>query len=189
MNKLHKIFVTLLLLLSVGQLYADVATEGEQDIYIEIINAADFPSYKFYIKSQSYYYDMGYQPGELTTVYLEPGKHTSTGDRGSASLLYAEGKGITFQSKSEVGGSTIDHTEGVSYILDRIKIISLKKKVIKFEVVERQLIGEDGKVMKTIKKGSMGSLAPGQLVLYALPVVCLLGLLLFFRFRRKLTAA
>ncbi len=189
MNWMRKFFIPLILLLCAAPAYADIATEGEHDVYIELINGSDFPSYKFYIKSQSYYYEMGYQPGAVTTVYLEKGKHISTGDRGSSSLLYAEGKGMTYESKAQVGGATIDRTPGLNYLLDRIKVVRLKNKEIKFVVVERQLIGEDGKVIRTVQKGAVGSTGTQQIIMWVLPVVCMLGLLLFFAFRRRATPA
>jgi hypothetical protein len=188
MKSIRFFVLPFLLLLWANSLQADVATEGEHDVYIELLNGKDFPGYKFYIKFQDYYYNMGYQPGDVSVVYLEPGKHVSTGDRGSSSLLFAEGKSNA-QTKTEVGGADIDHTEGLSYFLDRIKIKSIKKKVINFEVVERQLIGEDGKVLQTIKKGSLPAMNGTQLVIWIIPIVCLVGLMVFFLFRRKASQA
>ena len=186
MKVLHIFFFGLLMLLGAANLQADVATQGEQDVYIELVNAKDFPSFKFYIEYQTYTYNMGYQPNGTNKVFLEPGKHIKTGDRGSASLIYASGKGREYTSKVEAGGSVIDNTNGVEYVLDRIKIVKLDKKVVKFTVVERQLIGQDGKVIQTIKKGS---LAEQSWFMYLLPIVCVGGLVAFFLFRKKAAVA
>ncbi len=175
-----------IMLFGAATLQADVATAGEQDVFIELLNAKDFPSFKFYIQYQTYTYNMGYHPNGTMKVYLEPGKHIKTGDRGSASLIYAEGKGREYVSKVNAGGSIIDHTDDVDYVLDRIKIVKLDKKVLKFTVVERQLIGADGKVLKTIQKGS---LAEQSWFMYLLPIVCIGGLVAFFFFRKKAAVA
>jgi hypothetical protein len=186
MKFLRAFFIAVLLLLGTTALHADIATAGEHDVYIELLNAKDFPSYKFYIQYQTYTYNRGYQPNGTEKVFLEPGKHIKTGDRGSASLIYASGKGREYVSKVEAGGSVIDNTEGLEYMLDRIKIVKLDKKVVKFVVVERQLIGADGKAKQTIKKGSL----TGQSwLMYLLPIICVAGLVAFFLFRRKSAAA
>ena len=186
MKVLHVFLLSILMLLGAAELQADIATQGEQDVYIELVNAKDFPSFKFYIQYQTYTYNMGYQPNGTNKVFLEPGKHIKTGDRGSASLIYASGKGREYTSKVQAGGSVIDNTEGVAYALDRIKIVKLDKKVVKFTVVERQLIGQDGKVLQTIKKGSMGE---QSLLMYLLPLICVGGLVAFFLFRKKAAVA
>lgn len=175
----------LLLLLGAAQLKADVATEGEVDVRIELLNGKDFPGYKFFIKFQNYEYNMGYQPAGVEIVFLEPGIHVSTGERGSSSLLFAEGKKGKYQSHEQVGGSEIDHTEGLQYMLDRIKITKIDKKGLRFEVVERQLIGENGQVLQSIMKGSLEPLDMQAFLLWLLPIVCLVGLVVFFLFRKR----
>ena len=189
MKFFRPVLFLVMLLLGAAQLKADVATEGEVDVYIELLNGNEFPGYKFFIKYQNYEYNMGYQPAGVQIVFLEPGKHVSTGDRGSSSLLFAEGKRGKYQSSIEVGGSEINHTEGLQYVLDRIKITKVDKKGLRFEVVERQLIGENGTVLETIQKGSLEPLNLQAFLLWLLPIVCLVGLVLFFLFRKKAVTA
>jgi hypothetical protein len=190
--KIIRLFLLLTLLLtSVGNLSADVVVEGEQDVYIELLNAKDFPDYKFYIQYQDYYYDQGHHAGKVSVVYLEPGKHHATGDRGSSSLLYAEGgKDDLYESTSRVGGTGMERNNAVAYLLDRIKVTRVGENGVEFKVVERQLIGENGKVIKTIKnpsiqKGEIGPLDQGAFLMWLLPIVCMVGLVVFFLLRRK----
>lgn len=190
--KIMRLFLLLTLLFtSVGNLSADVVVEGEQDVYIELLNAKDFPDYKFYIQYQDYYYDQGYHAGNVSTIYLDPGKHYATGDRGSSSLLYAEGgKDEVFESEQSVGGTGKEFNKQVAYLLDRIKVTGVGENGVQFKVVERQLIGENGKVIKTIKhpsiqKGEIGPLDQGAFLMWLLPIVCMVGLVVFFLLRRK----
>ncbi len=182
MKVIRILLFTTLLLLGAMQVQADVATQGEHDIYIELLNGKDFPGYKFYIKYQSYYYDRGHHPGAVEKVFLERGKHYQTGDRGSASLLFAKAKKGEIASKNQVGGAVIDPSSDASYLLDRIKITKIDSKGLKFVVVERQQIGADGTVLSTVKKGSMGT--QGWMI-WLLPIACILGLVAFFLFRRQ----
>jgi hypothetical protein len=172
---------TTLLLLGAMQVHADVATRGQKAIHIELLNGKDFPGYKFYIKYQRYYYDRGYQPGTVDKVLLEPGKHYETGDRGSTSLLFAKAKKGEIASKVKVGGAEIDLESKANYLLDRIKITKIDSKGVQFVVVERQEIGDNGKVLRTLEKGSMGT--QGWMI-WMLPIVSLLGLAAFFLFRK-----
>ena len=166
---------------------ADVATEGEVDVRVELMNAQDFPKFKFFIKYQEYYYDMGYQPGDVTPVYFEPGKPISTGERGDASLLYAEDEnGHEYASEEPIGGVATDFGRDVSYLLDQIKVTSIKGDLIKFKVVSRHKVDSDGKLIG-VKKGEFSAEDPENRnwMLIILPAVCLLGLVLFFIFRKR----
>jgi hypothetical protein len=184
MKSLYVFLLSFALLCGATTLKADIATPGEQDVYIELLNGNAFPKYKFFIKYQTYHYDMGYKPGGVEVVDITPGKHFMTGDRGAQSFLYARGPKGEWKSAVEVGGSAIDYTDGVQYMLDRIKIKKLnpKGKVIEIEVMERQAIGEGGAVLQTIKKSAVE--LPTSMI-WILPLACGLGLVLFFVFRRK----
>jgi hypothetical protein len=189
MKAIHTFILGLLLTFAALPLMADVAIEGETDIHVELLNGDKFPGYRFFIHYQSHYYEYGYQPGAVTNIYLEPGKHTATSDRDVTSLIYAEGPDGEIHSSKEVGGTTIDHTDGLAYILQRIKITKVGPEGIAFKVEERQLIGEDGKVIRTIKKGSLEDsdvpLDRQRLLIWLIPIVSMVGLLVFFLFRRK----
>ena len=181
--KFLRILLILIACSSSLPLWADIATAGEQTVFVELLNGKAFPKYKFYVKYQTYHYDMGYKPGAIEIVYLLPGKPIETGDRGSSSFLYAKGPKGEWASKVEIGGSEIDLHGREDHLLDRIKIIKMNPngKVIEFQVVERQKIDANGKVLETINKSSMGQ----PWWFWAMPLVCLLGLVAFFLLRRK----
>jgi hypothetical protein len=184
-NRLLLLF--LFSILATTPAWADIATEGEQDVYVELLNAKDFPKYKFFIRYQTYHYNMGYQEGPVNDVMVEQGKPFQTGDRGAKSFLYAKGPKGEWKSKIEIGGTEIDHQSDVSHLLDRIKITKMnpKGKVIEFKVVERQKIDAEGKVLSSIKHGEV---ALGSWT-WIIPFVCFGGLIAFFILRRKAAKA
>jgi hypothetical protein len=178
------LFFSFLLVLGVQRVQADVATEGEMGIKVELVNPTNFPGFNFYIQYQTYHYDMGWQPGATSKVFLEAGKHVSTGDRYSSSLLYAEDKqGNVFVSKEEIGGSVIEKGKNVAYHLHRIKVLSVKDGEVQFQIKEKQKVDENGKVLKVMK-----SEVEMNWVVIMVPIVCLLGLVAFLVVRGKRNA-
>lgn len=171
----------LLVVAGLGRLQADIATEGEVDVKVQLMNGDSFKGFTFYIRYQNYTYNMGYQPSGITEVTLKPGDHVETGGRGDASLLYARDKnGKEYVSKVEVGGVAQGQSSDVSYILHQIEVSSVKKGVIKFKVVSQQKIGAAGKVLE-VMQGAVSF----DWTMVVLPIACLLGLVAFFFFRRQ----
>jgi hypothetical protein len=185
MKMMRWFLLGMIMVAGIGFLKADVATEGEVDVRVELMNADAFAGYQFFIRYQSYSYNMGYHKGELNDVFLESGKHIETGGRGDASLLYARDKnGKEFVSKLEVGGVKQGQSRDVAYILDQIEVTGIKKGVIKFKVVSTKKIGDNGEVIEVLK----GGIEPNWLMLL-LPASCLIGLMIFFVVRRRLGKA
>ena len=170
---------------------ADVATEGEVDVQVELMNGAQFKGFTFFIKYQSYTYNMGYQPSGLSEVVLEAGKSFETGGRGDASKLYArDSKGKVYESKEMVGGVASDFDRNVSYYLDQIEITKVKKGVISYKVVARKKMGPNGEVLEIMKSDVVNDEpGKGKWMLFTIPVVCLIGLVAFFILRSRKRSA
>lgn len=186
MKNFRFLFLALFMALGTHAAWADIANEDEVGIKIELMNGAKFPGFEFYIRYQSYTYNMGYQPTELSDIVLEAGKPTATGQRGDRSLLYArDSKGREFVSKKEVGGVVTDRGVNVAYYLDQIVVTSLKKGEIKFKTV-RKIIGTNDEVLEIIK-GDVGVGGGGKSnwMIAILPLLSLAGLVAFFILRRK----
>jgi hypothetical protein len=188
MKRLQLLFFGLFTLVTAHMLQADVATEGEKGVRVELLNGADFPGFKFFIKYQHYHYNMGYQKGEVNDVVLEKGKIVETGDRYSSSLLYAvDDKGNEFVSKEEIGGSVIDHAKSASYHLHQIKVLNVKDGTIEFKVAAKKKMNEKDEVVKVMRSEVGGITGSGEMnwTLVVVPIVCVLGLIAFFIVRRS----
>lgn len=184
MKNIQLLFLALFLAIGTHTAWADIANEDEVDVKIELMNGAKFPSFEFYIRYQSYKYDMGYQPDGLTDVVLEAGKPTETGQRGDKSLLYARDKnGREYVSQEELGGVVTDRGVNVGYYLDQIEVVSLKKGVLKFKKV-RKIIGTNNEVLE-ILKGDVSGGGKVSWMFILVPIVCLTGLVAFFILRRR----
>lgn len=180
------LWIGLVVALSSQRVHADVATEGEVEIRVEVINTRDFPEFQFFIHYQTYHYDMGYQPDPVQEVALGPDVVTATSSRDDASFLYARDKeGNEYVSKEQVGGVTIDHNKDVAYYLDQIEVVSVENGVVEFKVAHRKKMSSEGRVLKT-KKGDAGGT---HWTILVVPVLSLLGLLAFFLLRRKTARA
>jgi hypothetical protein len=175
-----------LLVLGVQRAQADVATEGEVAVKVELVNPTNFPGFNFFVKYQTYHYDMGWQPGPVNKVYLTAGQHVETGARFSKSYLYAEDKqGNEFVSKEEIGGSVIDKGKSLAYYLQQVKVLAVKGGEVQFEVKSVLKVDDDGKTKEVkadkLEKGGMEM----NWWVVAVPVVCLLGLVAFLMLRGK----
>lgn len=181
------LLIPMLLVLGLSPLMADVATEGEVDVQVELLNGAKFPGFTFFIKYQSYTYNMGYQPSELSEVVLEAGKAFQTGGRGDQSKLYArDSKGKVYESKDMIGGVASDFDRNVSYYLDQIEVTKIKKGVISYKVVARKKMGVNGEVLEIKKSDVVNDDAnKGRWMLFTIPVVCMIGLIAFFVLRNR----
>lgn len=181
------VFWVLILFMFVGNnaVWADIATRDEVSVKVELMNGARFPSFEFYIRYQSYHYDMGYQPDPLTDVVLEAGKPIETGQRGARSFLYARDKksGRQYASKKEIGGTIAERGVDVSHYVDQIEVLSLRKGEVKFKVVARKRMNHNGEVMEILKGDVTGGKANWLMIL--VPIICLSGLVAFFLLRRK----
>lgn len=185
------LLLPVLFVLGLSPLMADVATEGEVDVQVELMNGAQFKGFTFFIKYQSYTYNMGYQPSGLSEVVLEAGKSFETGGRGDASKLYArDSKGKVYESKEMVGGVASDFDRNVSYYLDQIEITKVKKGVISYKVVARKKMGPNGEVLEIMKSDVVNDEpGKGKWMLFTIPVVCLIGLVAFFILRSRKRSA
>jgi hypothetical protein len=143
---------------------ADVLVEGEVDIRVKVTNISDFPDYEFYIEYQDYFYEYGWQPGDISQVAVKEGEEFETGDKGSSSKLYAKDKeGNTFSSLEALGGNTQIDDYQASYIVQEVEITSINGGEIRYKIY---LFGMD-------------------LGLLLLPIICLGGLVFFFWMRRN----
>lgn len=189
MKKLGFLLALLCMFVGNSAVWADIATRDEVEVKVELMNAARFPSFEFYIRFQGYHYDMGHKPDSLVDVVMEPGKAISTGQRGARSFLYARDKnGRKYVSKKEIGGMTTERGVDVSHYVDQIEVISLRKGELKFKVVARKRMGHNGEVME-ILKGDVSGGGKVNWIVVLIPIICLSGLVAFFLLRRKPLAA
>ncbi|MCB9234535.1 MAG: LPXTG cell wall anchor domain-containing protein [Bacteroidia bacterium] len=185
-----KKFPLLLILLGLfawQNLLADVVTPGEISRNFSIINLKDFPDLEFYYLNPTYYYNQGYQQGDPVEVVIEAGEDYSVGRWGDQAVLRARKKSDSEEvgeSKMLVGGGENVSNERISYILDEIKIESVKDGLIHFTVQKSFQVFEDGH-QKKIKKGSVGAVEPLYL---GLAGAMALGLAIFFFLRRRKAA-
>jgi hypothetical protein len=157
----------------------------ERPVYVELLNGDAFPNHRFYIQYQAYDYNTDQFLDTLTRVFLQAGKPALAGDRGAASLLYGDDGKQACQSRLTVGGEQLVMDEAVAYVLERIQITEIVDGEIVLEVVERRHIGDDGQVIEAFKKGAVATGGDNDLLIAMLPVACMLGLLVFFLWRRK----
>lgn len=188
---MKKLIFTLFLVPIFATVFADIAIEGEVTRLTRITNLSDFPDYEFFIKFQAYYYDMGYQAGELTDTPVFEDSLFRSGGRGSTSFIYARRKsdGTIFQSEKAVGGQKIVSQRGADGIEDLIKIKSLEDGEIKFKIQESILHYRNGKTEKISKSGITGISMFGFDIAYVgFPLLCALALVFFFMRRRRNTS-
>lgn len=198
MISIFRLCMLALLLLPMG-LRADVITPGEVYHKFQVINLDEYPDYRFYIMYQGFYYDRGYQPAEPRLEWIKPDEMAAAGGRGASSRIYAVSRSDStsvMESEERVGGSEIIKDTEARYIQDFVKITAVKDGKVEFEVVEQKLEYRNGQVKdlkskkkKKNKKGIMGASVMGiELTYLVLPAVCLLGLVMFFVFRRKVSS-
>lgn len=167
---------------------ADVAIEGEVDIRIKVLNLSDFPGYEFYIEYQDYYYEYGWQPGDIAHVTIKENEEFETGERGGASKLYAVDKqGNIFASAEELGGNMVLDDYKASYVVNEVEVTELRDGKLSYKVKRAYKVYPDG-ATKKLKKGfvffgfGFGDIDFGLILL---PIVCIGGLLFFFWMRRN----
>ena len=68
---MKSLFLTFFALLFAFPVMADLATAGEVDLRIELLNGEEFEGYTFFVEYQTYYYEYGYQEGPIREVELE----------------------------------------------------------------------------------------------------------------------
>lgn len=167
---------------------ADVAIEGEVDIRVKVLNLSDFPGFEFFIEYQEYYYDMGWQAGDIVQVAIQEGQEFETGEKGGGSKLFAkDAQGNTYATEQDLGGNTVLDDYKASYIVQEINIKSVEGGKITFKVADEYKVYPDGKTRK-LKKGFVlfgVNLFGVDLGLFVLPIVCLAGLIFFFWTRRN----
>lgn len=184
---MKKAILFLLVLTMFIPAFADIANPDEVDLRIEVLNLDDFEEFSFYIEYQTYYYDMGYQPGVPSLVTLETGKDYETSERAGSSRIYAKNaKGEIFSSEEEVGGALYDIGDGVSYVVDQYEIVKVENGTVSIKHVARQNHLRSGKV-KSDKLSNLGT-TEGSLPIagIALALTCLFALLALFRYRNRL---
>ena len=188
---IKKILVLWLVIILPFVAFADVAVEGEVDIEFKITNISDYPDYSFFVKYQTYYYEYGYQPGEVTESKVAENVVRSAGARGSKSYLYARDKeGKIYESEIKLGGQKIISDRRANSIVEAYKIKSIKDGKINLKLEEKYLDYGDGKTKKISKGAVSGTEMFGVDVVYvAIPAVCLLLLVGFFMFRKKKSAS
>lgn len=168
------------------QLHADVATEGEVDVNFKVTNLKDYPGYTFHYYYQHYFYDQGYQLGELEKIEIEQGKEYASGGRGSQTYISVtdENGNVVGQTSEDIGGVAQNQAAKVSHLIQVIKITGIADGKVSYEVVKRMKVFYNGKEKED-------NLIPGWLdnnrwVLYGLiPAVSLFCLVLLFMVRRK----
>lgn len=175
-------------------LSADVVTEGEVDIRFRITNLDDYPEYEFYVMYQTYHYDEGYQPGDVIETLIEANKVHQAGERGSKSALYARKKGDkngpVFESNVLLGGDKIISDYKARAIIEEIEITSVEDGKVEFKVEDRFLMYDNGKEKRFKNAGAIlgVELFGVDLGYIVLPLVCLIGLVVFFMLRKKKSA-
>ena len=173
-----------------NSIHADVVTEGEFNRQFRIINADQYPDYTFYILYQTYYYDMGYQPGDVNEMIIKPGEAYYGGDRGGVSRIYGKsnsGNPEVATSEETVGGNVYVTQSGVQGVIDEIKITGIKAGVITFVVVKTLHVLDGGKE-KAVKKGAFPGFGDGNSpLIFVLPGICLALLIGFLLFRNMKT--
>jgi hypothetical protein len=176
------------LILSPISTQADVLVEGEVDIRVKVLNLADFPEFDFYIEYQDYYYEYGWKAGDISQVPIKDKEEFETGDRGGSSKLFAKDRqGTLYSTENGLGGDTQIDDFKASYIVQEIKLSSVKDGVINYQVVGQYKVYPDG-ATKKIRKGMVLTgiyLFGMDLGVLLLPIVCLGGLIFFFWIRRN----
>lgn len=167
---------------------ADVLIEGEVDIMVKVLNTNEYPDYNFHIEYQGYYYEYGWQPGDIVVVPVKEGEEFLTGERGSTSKLFAtDAEGKVYSSSIEMGGNTIVDNHNVNHLLHTYTIQGIDEDGIRLKLVNEFQVMNDGKVKK-VKKGMAFTgvdVLGMDLGLILLPLVCLGGLVFFFWMRRN----
>ena len=196
----RRIIFFLALFLLPFALRADIAIEGEVDVRFKVLNVADFPDYAFHYMYVGHHYNMGYQASAPVLRVIEGDEECITSDRSKRSFIYARlkkgkkdkiKKSPVFISEKGLGGQMIVDDHKTEYVLLSVKILSVEDEKVNFEVVDTERVYRDGTRM-SVKKGSMitGIEIFGiDIAFLVLPLACLLGLIFFFRFRRKQGAA
>lgn len=185
------LFLALISLLS-GRAMADIVTEGEFDIRFEVINLDEFPDYEFFFDFQTYYYEYGYQKGEIKQIDIEPGTNYVADERGGQTYLQARSLSAEFddaKAEAPVGGVTYDSDEDISTITQLVRITKVEDGVIHFEIVNTIYEYIDGAIRKLDGDIDVfgGGLSGGnRWMLYALlPAIALLSILMLIFMRRK----
>ena len=170
------------------QSHADVLIEGEVDIRVKVTNISDYPDYEFYIEYQDYYYEYGWQPGDISQVEIKEGEEFETGDKGSSSKIYAKDKeGNVFSTLESLGGNMQIDDYQASYIVQEVEITAINGTEIRFKIVDQYKVYPDGGTKK-MRKGMVLTgiyLFGMDLGLLLLPIICLGGLVFFFWMRRN----
>ncbi|HEX2901589.1 MAG TPA: hypothetical protein VHS96_17890 [Bacteroidia bacterium] len=185
MKLLRYLFLALFMAMGMHTAWADVAREGEVEVKVELMNGKFFPDYEFFVRYQGYYYNQGYHPSEPVDLILAPGESFTTGSKGGSSYLYArDSSGNIYESETKVGGVAKDFSPNVGYHLHQIQVLSVRDGVVKFKIVARKKMTDEGKVIKIIK----GDVAGGGKSIWMtllMPALSLAGLLAFFLMRRR----
>lgn len=165
---------------------ADLVTEGEVTVMFRLTNINEFDDYEFFVLYQSYYYDEGYQPGDIDTMMIEKSIGYTASGRGGKSYLYARNKETGKISKSEVllgGKDYVDDYELRNVTQDyQIKKIEggeivLKEKRLHKGAVEEEYDEDNDEVD--------GFWVVGGWLYWVLPAACFVLLVAFFMFRRR----
>jgi hypothetical protein len=171
-----------------GCAFADLAEPQPESEYerqarlerrIELVNDQEFEGYVFYltVPEQEEYL------GEFASREMRHGEMAYVGRFGEQYCLTAVKGDLKFRSELADFDDLQRYPENARYRLERLKILSIENGKIQFEVVSRETRDEEDKVIETPSKGSVAGLGVLQTVI--LPMACLLGLLLFFVFRRR----
>ncbi len=178
---MKSLFLTFFALLFAFPVMADLATAGEVDLRIELLNGEEFEGYTFFVEYQTYYYEYGYQEGPIREVELEPGKDINASGRGGRSKIYARNEdGDLFESEEAVGGVVNNASDDVLAYVDQYNVVSMKDGKLKLEHKARIMHLHNGEKIEVSKSGIDFSLAG-----IIMSLACLVALVLFFIFRKK----
>lgn len=179
---MKKYFLFLMLILSGLFVQADVVEPGEVDIYFKVVNLDQFPDYKFYSYYQTYFYEYGYQAGDLERREVMQDSIYSGGSRGDYTHIEAENANgqVVAETDNEIGGMEYGQPENVSYLLQIIEIQKIDDGVIHYKVVKTKKVKGWG------KESAEEDLIPGffdnnRWILFGLvPSMAGLGLIVLF---------
>ena len=170
---------------------ADIADDNGLErisVHVQLMNGDKFPGYEFFVHYQGYLYYGGYEPDSVQEVPLTPGVSQATSEYGDKSYIYArDAAGKIYHSEMKYGGSIEELNPDYAYLLKKIEVIRITDDAIEVKVVGTMKMVDYEEVIE-MKKGAVGGQVSEMLRFAILPLVCFLGLILFFVIRRRQTS-
>ena len=181
-------FGAMLMLIGFGTAKAGIADDnGSADIsvHVQLMNGDKFPGYEFFVHYQGYLDYGGYEPDSVKEMPLTPGVSQATSEYGDKSYIYArDAAGKIYRSEMKYGGSVEEFNPDYAYLLKKLEVIRITDDAIEVKVVGTMKMVDYEEVIE-MKKGAVGTQVSEMLRFALLPLVCLLGLILFFVIRRR----